>query len=310
MQLIAAPEPAESIGLASAVGLGVVPGDGSPEIQPSGDSGNWLKGYTLVGEICDPQSRYILNPRPCDDEGNLLENVPDTELFNGWEAGVPGYPVVLGAGVRCSTFSSPKDVNQWLAKADRRLELCQWSDLADELWTGAQSKLDDMGNRYLTEPGAIILAGTSGSPTAVSPTEAIALMDSSFGGCSCGGPRIIHSPTYLLAHFKHANVLERQGTRYFTPAGNLVVFDDGYAGTGPDTGTFENPVERAAPAAHTAWIYGTSPIVVKFDQVRHPGGTDWANYADYRTNDVVVRAERYAMASWLCCHTAVLVTTV
>lgn len=304
-QLISAPAAAEPVGLAAA-GQGIVLNADDEE----GASGNWLKGYTLVGEVCGAESRYILNPRPCDDDGLLLEDVPDTTAFQGWEAGVPGRPFVVGAGVRCSTFSSPKDIGAWQARAQRRLEVCQWADLAQELWTGEKSKLDALGNRYLTSPDAQILTGTSSTPVAVKPIEAIALMDSGFSSCTCGGPRIIHVPPYLLAFFKAAAVIERRGNSYFTPAGNVVVFDDGYnVGTGPDTGTLDSPVERAAPAAHTSWIYGTTPIVVKFDSIRFPGGEDWANYADYRTNDVVMRAERYAMASWLCCHLAALVTT-
>lgn len=305
-QLITAPAAAEPVGLAAAVGTALVL-NGQDEL---GTPGDWRKGYTLIGDVCGATSRYILNPMPCDDEGNQLVSVPDTDDFMGWEAGVPGHPFVVGAGVKCSTFSSSNDLADWKNRAQRRLEVCQWSDVADELWNGTTSKLDGLGNRYFKSPEAEILTGTSGTPVAVGVVDAIATMDSGFASCGCGGPRVIHVPVFLLAHLKNKAVIERRGNQYFTPAGNQVVFDDGYDGTGPDTGTVESPVERAAPAENTAWIYGTTQIVAKLDDIRFPGGDDWANYAEYRTNDVVMRAERYAMASWLCCHLAVLVTTV
>lgn len=291
---IEAPAVTEPQGLATAVGSGV--------IDTSSSDQNWTKGYSLEGEVCGVHDLYILNPA-CE-----VDDVPDTSIFTGWQAAVPGGPVVIGAGVRCSSFSSPKDLGEWHAKADRRLEVCRWSELANELWTGAKAKLDGLPNRYLASFDADLIK----TGTALSPINGIAEMDASFRTCSCGGQRVIHVPVYLIDWLSARSVIERRGMQWFTAAGSMVVSDDGYPGTGPDIAEYddENPGDelRAAPGNGQAWIYGTQQIVVKWGDVMHPE-PDWSSAMRYRDNYVEVRSEQFAMATWLCCHLAALIDT-
>lgn len=309
-QPISAPAVAEPLGLATAVGLAVLDtSQGDPE-DPRSD---WTKGYELVGEVCGIHELYIGSTQVCDDSGNLIDNVPDrgrlergrSGVFSGLEASVPGAPFHLGAGVECSVRGAI-DLDEWRARAARRLDLCRWSGLANELWTGEMSRDEGLGNRFLMHHDATLVR--TGTPLSV--INGVAAMDDALRTCSCGGPRVIHVPTYLIDHMAAKAVIVRVGQRWYTPAGSVVVSDDGYPGTGPMT---DATTERAAPTANQSWIYGTQPIVVKWDTVRYPGaegaGGGLAGVIAYETNDIVVTAEQFAMASWLCCHFAALIDT-
>jgi hypothetical protein len=305
-QPITAPAASEPLGLALAEGAGITvnPDDA---LDPAG---NWKRGYTLVGDVCVP-SRYLLNPRQCDDEGTPLEDLPDTELFPGPEAqGGAGFPFVIGSGIACGTFTGEKELDSWKGQARRHLELAQWADIANELWTGGKAVTEGWPNRYLASPDADILVGTTETPTAVGVVDALAQTDAFFSGCMIGGPRLIHVSRRFLQHAKAKGALERIGNRYYTPNGSLLVTDDGYPGTGPDlagAGPGDPPEPRDAPGANETWIYGTGPILVRMTPIEFPQEDDWANYVDTKTNFITAIAHRWVMVSWQCCQLAALV---
>jgi hypothetical protein len=321
-QPIAAPEVAEPIGLRASVGAAIIDTTGSDELDPCG---NWVKGYELRGEVCGVHSMYVINPAFCDDDGNLLEvtdiaeqlNDPDAP-FDSFESCVPGMPFVVGTGIAAQAMGQSTELNDWRNRARRRLQLCEWSELAHELWTGDKQKLDATNddddivselvvNRYLASPNAEVITG---GPYSV--VEGMAQMEASLGACTCGGPRVIHVSPYLIDHLKAKGLIEARGERWRTPNGNWVVSDDGYPGTGPDTeaGTPAIITPAAPNGPGESWMYGTMPIVVKWGDVRTPD-TDlgWESAMRMRDNSVIVRAERFAMASWLCCHYAVQIDT-
>jgi hypothetical protein len=299
---ITAPAQSEPTGLAAAEGAGLFLNPPDPLISAESD---WLKGYALTGDPCLP-SHYLLNPRQCDDNGDPIEDIPDTVGWVGPEVtdGPQGYPFVVGAGVQCGTFTGAWDLDRWQAMAQRGLELVQWADIADELWTGDKAQLEGWPNKFLASSEADVITGTLGTPTAVGTVDALGEMDSSFASCMAGGPRLIHATRRFLVHAKAKGAVERVGSRYFTPNGSLLVVDDGYDGTGPQP-TEGN--DRAANAAGTTWIYGTGPVLVRWTGISFPQGDDAANYVDYRTNHIEATAQRQVMATWQCCTLAALV---
>lgn len=305
---ITAPAQSEPLGLAVAEGAGLFLNPDDPLLSADSD---WLKGYQLTGPPCVP-SRYLLNPRQCDDDGNPIEDIIVTTDWVGPEVtdGPAGHPFIVGAGLKCGTFTGGAEVDRWQQMAARGLELTQWSDIADEIWTGDKAQLESHPNKYLQDPAADVIVGTAGTPTAVGVVDALGEMDQSFASCMVGGPRLIHVTRRFLAHAKARGVLERLNNRYYTPSGSLLVVDDGYPGTGPDTApvTPGDPnVSRAAPGAQQTWIYGTGPLLVRMGAVSFPQGDQLENYVSYQTNDIMATAQRWVMASWQCCQLAVLV---
>lgn len=305
-QPITAPQQSEPLGLSVAVGAGLTvnPDDA---LDPAG---HWKRGYTMVGDVCVP-SRYLLSPRQCDDDGQPIQDIVDPTDWPGpEEQGGSGYPFVVGSGIKCGTFTGSKSIADWKAQVQRHLELSWWADAANELWTGDKATLEGWPNRYLASPDTEVRVGSSSSPTPVGVTDALAQLDQGYTSCMIGGPRLAHVTRRFLVHAKHKGVLERQGNRYYTPNGTLLVTDDGYPGTGPDIAggsPGDPPTPRAAPSADQTWIYGTGPIVLRNTPIEFPQGDDPANFIDYRTNDVIAAAMRWVMVTWQCCAMAVLV---
>lgn len=116
---------------------------------------------------------------------------------------------------------------------------------------------------------------------------ALGAVEQSLAQCY-GGVGVIHAPRGLAPAFADAHLLEREGPRYRTPNGNVIVFGTGYPGTGPD-GTGTN------------WIYGTGmPFIYRNElTVFQPRES-----INRETNTVLALAERTYVIGWDCCHVA------
>lgn len=291
--LIDAPPATEPLGLSVAVGAGVY------DVTP--DDPRWISGFTLVGEACNgPDAIYTLDPT-CSPTTTAKASASG---WPGFEANQDHRPIVIGAGVKCSP-AGHTDLAEWHAKADRRLELCEWYEIAFELWTGEQSKAKGFGNRYLASPDVTVLAGGD----ELSLLSAIAEIEQAFPTCTCDGTKLIHMPKWLLDVAKAKTIIERRGERWFTAAGALIVADDGYPGTGPDVLDEDDDVVAGPDLEEDqVWLFGTTAVsVARSKAVTHPE-PNWDTAISYRTNDVEVRSEKWAGATWLCCHFGVLAT--
>lgn len=266
-------------GLATAIGLGLI------DFGPSDPQNRWQGGYGLYGPSC--RGTYVSDP--CQHLG------PNKLDFPGWEQSVLGMPFIVGAGVACRQMITPSNIDEWHTKSDEMLNLCQWTEVAYELWTGEQAQASGWPNRYLASREATVLP--AGPPGPVNVVEGIALLEDNAGLCKCGGPRLIHVPRKMIPYLSNAVLIHQEGQRWFTAAGSLIVTDDGYTGTGPD---------GAEPTGTTAWIYGTGPISYALQgDIFHPEPAMDQGAFNYPDNSISVRSERLAAASWLCCHYAV-----
>jgi hypothetical protein len=272
-------------GLAGVVGVGVIINESDP-LDPDG---RWAgpQGYTLEAEPCDDITYYrtldFCAEPPLEDSqppGSYLTVVEDQK------------PFLVGAGVTCSTFGTQLDdvLASYRAVTDRGLELRQWSQIANELWTGDRANNE---NRYLADANSTDV----GDGDAVSLVEAIGLLEDAFGNCSPGGVQVIHMPRKLVAYASWKKLIwTTPGSgRIYTANDSLVVADRGYPGTGP---------EGVEPTETTAWIYSTGVLTARLGPVRHPE-LDWGYAVTALTNDVAVRSERAAAINWACCHLAV-----
>lgn len=108
------------------------------------------------------------------------------------------------------------------------------------------------------------------------------------------GVGVIHVPRSLEPALTNANLIVREGNRYRTSQGNLVVLGAGYPGTAPDGTT---PV-------NSAYVYATGAMFIYRGPLRRTSG----ELFDRDDNLATVEVERTYVLGWDCCHLAVNIT--
>ena len=204
-------------------------------VRPTID--RWENGLAWVPERCG--ATYQLVP---------LCDAPAA----GYEADRPGAAYYQPVGHRvadeCSTMGGRPDLD----RARRVAEATGPFAIARELWAGDLTKVDgyEIGgqtrhNAYLASSAADVVGVGAGGPLgALGQLEAAAL------DASGGQPIMLHLP--VAASWLVAAALFRVGQALYTAAGNLVVVDGAYPGTGP----------AGQAAGATVWAYATSPVAV------------------------------------------------
>lgn len=121
--------------------------------------------------------------------------------------------------------------------------------------------------------------------------EGIGRLEEALGECY-RGVGVLHVPVALGAALADAMLLVREGPRYRTPRGNIIVLGDGYPGTSP-TGVLP---------ADSRWVYATGmPFIYRSDIFVTPP----VSTLDRENNSVTPIAERTFLVGWECCHVGV-----
>lgn len=298
----AAEERPPANGLAAARGLGL--------IEPAG----WFinrERYLLEGRSC----RSIdLKSFRCDPgEGPANNEVPTARRIL---ASRTVFPVWLESTLGCSTFGARLDEASWKAEVSSDLDLCGWSYLARELWTGEKSTANNQPNRFLASTDAVdvvtglalndedfpVLLDEDDEPigldvTSTSIVNAVGALEDALSKCTCGGVHLIHTSPRNIAVMSDHGLIDRLGGRIFTKRGTLVIDDNSYPGTGPE----------GAPAvtATTNYIYGTSVLTGRMGgpaETVYPTSGETSNWIDPTVNDIIYQGQRPGAISWLCCH--------
>lgn len=125
--------------------------------------------------------------------------------------------------------------------------------------------------------------------------EGLGRLEAAIASCY-DGVAVIHVPRELLTSFADASLIRREGARYVSPGGNVLVFGAGYPGTAPD----------GTSTAGTAWVYATGSMFIY-----RSGPTVYAlrDSIDRATNTVHALVERKYLLAWDCCHYAIPMTT-
>ncbi len=199
---------------------------------------NWEQGLGWVPERCG--TSYQLAPWCAEPDAHTAPR-----------AGSAFYrPVEHRHADECSTLGGLPDMERVRRVADAQGPFV----IARELWSGTASTADphplddgtDAVNAHLASPAADIVGTGSASPlTAFGRLEQAALEASN------GQQVYLHVPVMALPLLRDV-VMARAGSQLLTVAGNVLVADGGYPGTGP-TG-------QAVGA--TTWLYATAPVVV------------------------------------------------
>jgi len=144
----------------------------------------------------------------------------------------------------------------------------------------------------ILQTSAVVVSGST-----LDPVEGLGALEAALGSCYTG-VGVIHVPRILAPAFANDMLITREGQRYRTANGNVVVFGSGYTGSGPD-GTL-------TPGA--AWIYATGyPMIYRSDVL--PARSRPVELFDRSENTVKAIAERVYVIGWDCCHFAARITT-
>ena len=189
------------------------------------------------------------------------------------------------------------------ASAEEALARVEGYQVEKTLWTGAANGVTVMfphlaANAQVLDEDGIVLQTAAVQVTGAAildVVEGIGALEYALANCY-EGVGVIHVPRNLAPHLAFANLLVREGPRYRTPNGNIVVLGAGYAGTGPD-GTL---------TAGSTWVYATGMPFIYRDQARVlPVGQS----IDRGRNTVKAIAERTYVIGWDCCHFAVRISS-
>jgi len=241
----------------------------------------WESGLAWVQERCGAPYRLV----PVCDEPEVDYDAPRAST-------VYYQPVGLDVADECSTMGGPLDPERVRRVAEATFPFAA----ARELWTGAGTLADpydvggQSGNAYLASPEATVI-GSSTAP----PLVALGRLEQAAMEASHGQAVMLHVP--LTLSWQLAPSLFRVGTSYLTVAGNVVVADGGYPGTGPG----------GEPAGATVWAYATSPVAVLASDLEVVA--DPAETVDRSTNTQTTWAKRvFAVTFDPCVHLATEVT--
>lgn len=140
---------------------------------------------------------------------------------------------------------------------------------------------DDLDLRLMEDGETDVL-----SVTAVPLVAGIGLLEKHINDSGVG-VGVIHAPRELGARFAEKRQMETEGARKVTPLGNRLSFG-AYPGTSP-TGT--------APAAGTAWLVASGPVVVRRTEAKHRPD-DYADSFNRSNNEIFNIAERTYVVAW------------
>lgn len=157
-------------------------------------------------------------------------------------------PVALQVADECSTMSGPVDPERVRRVAEAQFGFA----VARELWEGDLSATDTftvggdtLSNAHLASAAADTVGGS-----AADPLPGLGRLEQAALEATHGQSVMLHVPVTLLPQL--ATYLRPVGQTLITFAGNTVVADGGYTGTGP----------AGQAAGATVWAYATAPVAV------------------------------------------------
>lgn len=145
----------------------------------------------------------------------------------------------------------------------------------------------DMGPVVLQTAATVVVTGTVGI------IEGMGRLQGALGDCY-DGVGVIHVPRTLEPYLSNAGIIIREGNRYRTTQGHIVVFGAGYPGTSP----------AGASSIDSLWIYATGSMFIYRGPQRRMSG----ELLQRDNNLATVEVERTYVLGWDCCHLAVNVS--
>jgi len=226
----------------------------------------WTHGTMRVTRVCGPASSTAMIP--C--SGTPVTGEPTGDGIDVWTEDV----FRVYGWEPCSPVGFGDDLADLKRRAEQRLTDGEARAVERVFWTGhptdgpattvyphlaADAVVSGLPQGAVTPTKQ--LAATEVTSSAVTPAEAVALLEGYLGECY-GGEGVIHVPRAALALLDNAYVVRREGEQLRTLAGNRVAAYSGGAYPGPD---------GVAPGAGTGWFYATGAVQVKRGQLQDLG---------------------------------------
>lgn len=145
------------------------------------------------------------------------------------------------------------------------------------------------GHLYTLQTAA---TAVTGGPYDV--VEGIGRLEAALANCY-EGVGVLHVPVSLATALAESMLLVRDGNRYRTPKGNLIVLGGGYTGSSP----------AGAELATSAYVYATGPLFIYRSNIFT---TPPVSAVDRQVNTQNMIAERTYVLGWECCHLAVQIS--
>lgn len=228
------------------------------------ERGRWLAGVNLLG--IDTADTWTWDPcssgtfRVKDEDGALT-----TERFDAFG---------VGLSLKCSTVGLPRNFSERLAAA------------ADAVTSFLVERAISQGSAVTTNPS---LGDTNldilASGSAVKPSEALSWLENAIGAKGVRG--IIHATPAVVSAWGFDKL--RTNGAIETAAGTYVAGGGGYIGADPAAGS--------TPADGEDWAFATAMVEVRMTPL-NVLGAELRESLDRTTNEVVIRAERYVLATW------------
>lgn len=206
---------------------------------------------------------------------------------NGDAQGLPAPPLTAAGfrvfdGITTSTLNAVTGdaLREGLLK--RSVNWLSWA-FARQLATGsATGASNNLKAAAAGTPPATVPYGSLATPV----YNAFAILETHLASKIHNGVGTIHIPPGMLQIAVDCCSLERDGDRYYTQLGNLVVADGGY---------YSMPAPNGATAAANGedWIYATGPVFYRMVAPEIVGGE--LNQVDIRTNDRTMWIEAYGL---------------
>lgn len=176
-----------------------------------------------------------------------------------------------------------------------QVERAFWTGLAGNALVvfphlAANAEVTDESGVVLQTAAISVVSGSA----ALDVVEGIGRLEGALAACY-DGVGVLHVPRSLGAALASEGLLIREGPRYRTPTGNIVVLGAGYPGTSP-SGDSSN---------QSVWVYATGAVFL-YKGAMEVVPTRAA--LDRATNAVSTLAERTFLLGWDCCHFAVNIT--
>lgn len=258
-------------------------------VRPDPNSPQWEKwelGFSWVSERCG--AGWQLTPW-CGE--------PDPGSYEPQRAGANHYrPVEARFADECSTLNGPYDDERFR----RLVEATTPHVVAAELWGGAGTLADpyrapgdvtDVSNPHLASPAADEVAGSG----PLGPVDAVGLIEQEAMALARGQQVYLHVPVRVLGRLH--DTFRHVGSQLITHAGNVLVADPAYTGSGPN----------GEPAGTSVWCYATTPVLVLTSPIDMYGPD--AGRVDRATNTRTAWASRAIAAAFdPCVHLATEIT--
>lgn len=250
--------------------------DALPVTSLADDSNErWLNGFSW-------SPNYVRDPK----FGSALDACGPVDV-NGDAMGLSTAFVTAAGfrvfdGIATSTLNAVDGSRLRAGLEARSVNWLSWA-FARQLATGSAT---GASNNLKAAAAGRAPAGVAYGSAATPLYNAFAILETHLAIKVHNGQGTIHIPPGMLSNAVDECSLERDGDRFFTPSGHLVVADAGYVGMPAPTGA-------AASASGEDWVYATGPVFYRMIAPAFVGGE--LTQVDITKNDRTMWVEGYGI---------------